>query len=336
MTTTTLLRIDASPRGEGSHSRRLADQLEGLWRAANPLGRVVMRDLRVEPPPHLDADTIAGLRAGAGAPCGAPRSDALIAELAGATDLLISSPLHNLGMPSSLKAWIDHVVRVGHTIELGPEGYRGRLAGRRAYVVTACGGLPGEDDDFLLPHLRAVLRLLGWAEVEVVRLVGTALAEPERTRHARLAEAALARLFADASASCWQGRIDAADHAMLADLRRGQAAAILARDAEAYAALCTDDVCLLLPGLDLVQGRAALLERERELLRDSSIVRFDKTPERVIVEGDTAIEVGRQYVELAGAGAATGVFARTQKYTHVLRRGPSGWRFAVLMSNACE
>jgi FMN-dependent NADH-azoreductase len=254
----------------------------------------------------------------------------LIAELAGATDLLISSPLHNLGMPSSLKAWLDHVVRVGHTIERGPEGYRGRLAGRRAYVVTACGGLPGEDDDFLVPHLRAALRLLGWAEVEVVRLVGTALAEPERTRHAQLAAAELARLFADASAP------RGADHAMLADLRRGQAAAILARDAEAYAALCTDDVCLLLPGIDLVQGRAALLERERELLRDCSIVRFDKTPERVIVEGDTAIEVGRQVVELADAGAATGVFARTQKYTHVLRRGPNGWRFAVLMSNACE
>lgn len=333
--TTTLLRIDASPRCEGSRSRWLADQLEARWRAAHPQGCVVVRDLRVDPPPHLDADAIEGLRAGAGG--AAARSDALIGELRGATDLLISSPLYNLGMPSCLKAWLDHVVRIGHTIEVDADGLRARLAGRRAFVVTACGGVPGADEDFLAPHLRAALQMLGWAEVEHVRIAATTLAESERARHERLAMLALERLFAASEpAPRWQGSATADDRAMIATLRIGQAEAILARDADAYAALCSDDVCLMLPGHALVRGREALRERERELLRETAVVRFDKQPELVIVEGDTAVEVGHQRVELADARAASGVFAGTQKYTHVLRRGPSGWRFTVLMSNACE
>ena len=56
----TLLRIDSSPRTEGSHSRDLADELTRRWRTANPGGQVVVRDLATHPVPHLDQAALAG------------------------------------------------------------------------------------------------------------------------------------------------------------------------------------------------------------------------------------------------------------------------------------
>ena len=53
--TRTLLRIDASPRDDDrSRSRQLTARFEEVWRAHNPTGRVVRRDLRLELPPHVD------------------------------------------------------------------------------------------------------------------------------------------------------------------------------------------------------------------------------------------------------------------------------------------
>src|SRR5262245_46329995 len=119
-TAPTLLRIDASARTEGSHSRTLADGVQARWLKAHPHGRVIRRDLAVAPQAHIEAATIQGfytppeqmtpeLRAATA------QSDELIAELKAAHTVLIAAPIYNFSIPSSLKAWIDQVVRIGHT-----------------------------------------------------------------------------------------------------------------------------------------------------------------------------------------------------------------------------
>jgi FMN-dependent NADH-azoreductase len=42
-------------------------------------------------------------------------SDALVDELIGADLVVIGVPMYNFGMPSTLKAWIDNIVRVDRT-----------------------------------------------------------------------------------------------------------------------------------------------------------------------------------------------------------------------------
>ena len=131
-----LLRIDASSRDEGSHSRRLADAVEARFRAQYPTHDVRCRNLASDRMPHISITTIAGFWT---PPAGmtpeieeaTATSDKLIAELKGADALLISSPMYNFGIPSALKAWVDQVVRVHQTFSFDGAVYKG-LVGVRA------------------------------------------------------------------------------------------------------------------------------------------------------------------------------------------------------------
>lgn len=167
---TTLLRVDASIRTEGSHSRTVGNRLEAAWRAAHPGGRVLARDLAASPLPHLNATTAFAFSA-KGSP-DAVLSDTLIEELRAATDLLVCAPLYNFGMPSTLKAWLDHVIRAGETFELREGRFSPLLQGGTAYVVAARGGVPNApgQEDFLLPHLRTSLAFIGFTQLELVEI----------------------------------------------------------------------------------------------------------------------------------------------------------------------
>lgn len=330
----TLLRIDASVRSEGSYSRALADHVQARWLATHPGGRVIVRDLARTPPPHLDATTVAAFCGHGTQPV--PCSDAFIAELREATDLLVATPLYNFGIPSTLKAWIDHVVRSGTTFAYRDGRYEPLLRGRRAYLAIARGSVPGGPDteEHLLPHLHKVLRFIGWPFVDVVQVTGTSAPDLVPEEHLAAAFAAVDALW-DPGPLRVDGIPSPEDRAAIDELRAAQADAILRGDAAAYARLCTEDICLLLPGYPLALGRAAFLARERALLASGRVRRFEKTPVRLTFEGPLAIEVGVQRTEVVDA-TATGAFCHTQKYTHVFRRSTEGWRYAVLMSNPSE
>jgi ketosteroid isomerase-like protein len=126
----------------------------------------------------------------------------------------------------------------------------------------------------------------------------------------------------------WLGEFTAGDRAEIEALRLGQAAAIERGDTEAYARLVADDIHLMLPGRDIVAGRAQFMAYQSVIFSGTKFVGMKKHPIRVERSGDLVVEVGRQ--ELA---AQAGTFAPQQKYTHVMRKTPAGWRFAVLMSN---
>lgn len=183
----TLLRIDASSRIEGSHSRELGDYFERCWRLANLENHVVNRELLASEIPHIHQDTIEGfytpleyfddrLRAATAL------SDELIAELKSADEILITSPLYNLNIPSNLKAYFDQVTRVGHTFMVTESGYQGMLHGKRAYVITAKGGnykgTELEKYDFQGPYLRAILGHMGISVDRIIDLEGSS--DPER------------------------------------------------------------------------------------------------------------------------------------------------------------
>src|SRR5690606_21926297 len=113
--------------------------------------------------------------------------------------------------------------------------------------------------------------------------------------------------------------------------------AIMAADSEAYAALCADDIQLMVPGHDIVSGKEAFIEAELKLFQKARFEKFTKMPVKVERQGDFAVETGRQDVVMKTKGAAQeGVFAAKQKYLHIYRLTSDGWRYAVLMSNQVE
>ncbi|MCP5371083.1 MAG: FMN-dependent NADH-azoreductase [Hyphomicrobiales bacterium] len=184
-----LLVIDSSPAGEASVSRRLTAGFVQTWRAAHPGGTVTRRDLAAAPLPHLDGDTIAAFFTPADARSAAQRdrvaaSDAVIAELRAADTIVLGVPMHNFGVPSTLKAWIDHAARAGETFRYTEAGPVGLLTGKKVFVLAARGGdygagAPAAAMNFVDPYLKAVLGFLGLADVTFVAAEGVATAGAE-------------------------------------------------------------------------------------------------------------------------------------------------------------
>lgn len=323
---TTLLRIDSSMRTSGSISRRVADRVQAAWLRSRAAGRVLVRDLATETPPHLDQHTYESFRSPESSVSVPSYSARAIAELRRATDLLITCPIYNFGPPSTLKAWFDHVVRSGVTFEETEGVYRPLLRGGRAVLVISRGGTDDADSAECVRQLvQTTLRFIGWQHLQVIDVAGTGTAEAEQRIDAALQTADT--VFRDLGPCADRDAIDS--------LRAAQSEAITRGDAEAYAALCTEDVHLLIPGQPPVMGRDAFLTREREVFARGRFHGFEKTPIETSVCGDVAYEVGLQQVDSTGTAKA-GVYVASQKYCHVFRRTRDGWRFAVLMSNGAE
>lgn len=179
-----ILRIDSSSRVTGSQSRQLGDHFESKWKAARPSGLIVRRDLVKEPIEQIRQDTITGFYTPADAFTSELRdatalSDKLIGEVQAADTLLITSPIYNFGVPAALKAWIDQVVRIGHTFSYDGTSFGG-LAKPDTAVVCAAYGASGYEDEgpfraanFLEPYLDFLLKFLGIPTVHFITVQAT-------------------------------------------------------------------------------------------------------------------------------------------------------------------
>jgi FMN-dependent NADH-azoreductase len=137
-----LLHIDSSIQGERSVTRKLTARARDAWRGAHPGGSVTYRDLGSSPLPHIDTAT--GL-----APLVPPElhtpaqaaswalSEELVNEIKEADTILLGLPLYNFGPPSSVKAWVDHLIAPG--LSMDPDT-RAPLLGDREFVVLASRG----------------------------------------------------------------------------------------------------------------------------------------------------------------------------------------------------
>ncbi len=172
-----LLVINSSAAGAASVSKQLIDETVARLRTADPALVVVERDLGANPVPHLTTDSTAAIRGGEPANdaqrAAKALSDSLVAELKAADTLIIGAPMYNFGIPSTLKAWFDHVLRAGVTFKYGEAGPVGLLEGKRAIVVESRGGIyssgPTQALDSQEPHLRTMLGFIGISDVTFVR-----------------------------------------------------------------------------------------------------------------------------------------------------------------------
>jgi len=172
----TLLQIDSSAR-KSSVTRRLTAKFTAEWQENHPDGEVIHRDLSATTfPPITDDWGAAHLKESELTPAQRSylgTSDKLIEELQAADTVVIGAPMYNFIIPSSLKAWIDQVVRMGKTFSYGPNGRQGLLEKKKVVIITARGGAyekgtAGEAYDFQEPYLRHILGFIGLTDVTFI------------------------------------------------------------------------------------------------------------------------------------------------------------------------
>jgi len=180
----TLLKIDSSPMGEHSISRKLTAQFGASWRKAHPGGEVISRDLTTTDIPPVNGFWIGAAYTPEDARTREQRealavSDALIAELQRADEYVFGVPMHNFSIPSTLKLWIDQVARAGKTFSYGADGPKGLLTGKKVTLLVASGGVYEHGTamaalNFVTPYLRAVFGFIGVTDVTIIAAEGTA------------------------------------------------------------------------------------------------------------------------------------------------------------------
>ena len=192
----TILQIKSSLFSTGGQSSQLADEYVARQVAADPDAEVIVRDLALNPVPHLTAERFQSFLAKPEARTPAQQevaafSDALIAELRAADTIVIGLPMYNFGVPSTLKAYFDHVARAGETFRYTEKGPLGLLTGKRAIVFATRGGVyAGTPLDTETEYLKTFLGFLGITDVEFVYAEG--LARGDAIKQVSLATARIA------------------------------------------------------------------------------------------------------------------------------------------------
>ena len=186
-----ILHVSSSPRGPASESHRLSQKIVDCLSRKHPSATVVSRALGGCEIPNIDGDYAMSQQSLVDGPdMGGTMalSEALIGELARADMLVIGTPMHNYTVPSALKAWIDHVVRVRWTFNVTPAGKRPAVRDRPVYVAVSSGGrFLGEkarQPDFLTPYLKTILGMIGLEDVTFFTVQGTAFG-PEALAESR-------------------------------------------------------------------------------------------------------------------------------------------------------
>jgi FMN-dependent NADH-azoreductase len=180
---TILLRIDSSSRSAESYSRQLGDSLEERWLARHLDSAIVRRDLAADPVRHITNLTIAGFYTPTQTHSleiqrDLALSDVLIAELKACDALLVTAPMYNFSIPSALKAWIDHVVRINHTFSYDGSAFTGLVTGKPVYIACAYGAAgynvgPLMAYDHLKSYLNLLFQFLGFTDISFVALEAT-------------------------------------------------------------------------------------------------------------------------------------------------------------------
>jgi len=179
----TLLHLDASPRNDRSHSRRLSAFFVQQWCERHPRDTVLYRDLRVFTPPHVTEDWIAGAFSPPNQRSPQMRqalqiSDLLIDEFVSADVYAFGVPMSNFAAPAVFKAYIDNIVRVGRTFlyvaDDAASPYKPLVHGKRMFVLVSSGAVgyvptgPMWSLNHLEPHLRSIFGFIGVSDVTFI------------------------------------------------------------------------------------------------------------------------------------------------------------------------
>ncbi len=182
-----LLVINSSPMGGNSVSRKLTASFVEKYTAARAGNvEVVEHDTSALNLPHADGEVLGAYFTPADQrtddqKAHIKRSDDIIAEIKEADAIVIGAPMHNFGIPSGLKAYIDHFARAGETFQYTENGPVGLIEDKPVYILATRGGDYSENGypqmDFVLPYLKTVMGFIGISNVTLLQANGLSMGE---------------------------------------------------------------------------------------------------------------------------------------------------------------
>jgi FMN-dependent NADH-azoreductase len=193
----TLLHIDSSPLYGRSVSRQLTGAFVAQGKSSHPDGTVTYRDLNATPTPPINAEWVGAVYTLESARTPQQEqllslSDSLLAELEQADEYVFGVPMHNFGVPSVLKLWIDQIARVSRTFSYADGTPKGLIIGKKATFIIATGGIYDAQTqvasfNFVEPYLRSLFGFLGLTDVTFLTAGGTMALNHGQDRDAFLA-----------------------------------------------------------------------------------------------------------------------------------------------------
>jgi FMN-dependent NADH-azoreductase len=203
----TLLHLDSSPMGDYSVSRHLTKTFVEHWTKANAGAKVIRRDTTMTPVVPVAAAWVGAVYTPAESRSEEQKqllslSDELVGELKEADEYVIGVAMHNFGLPSTLKAWVDEIARVNVTFSYADGIPKGLLTGKKATILIAAGGkydkgTATEGLNHVEPYLKSVLGFLGVTDITFHTAGGASALNygADRAEFLKPHEQALAALF---------------------------------------------------------------------------------------------------------------------------------------------
>lgn len=176
-----ILKVISSVKGDQSQSTQLANAIVEKLLNSYPGSSVQTKDLSEQEYAHFNKLHLQAFYAPVENQTSeigevSRHSDEAIREIQEADFIVIGVAIYNLTITSTVKAWVDHIVRAGKTFTY-EKGYpEGLLRDKRVYLAIASGGVysdgPSKAYDFAEPYLRAILGIIGLVDVSVFRAEG--------------------------------------------------------------------------------------------------------------------------------------------------------------------
>ncbi len=188
-----ILNVQSSPNVESSASRSASRAYLERILAADPSSVVVDLDLVANPPSHLSTHHLAAFFAppeyhSPESARALRTSEDYLQQLFDADIVVVATPMHNLGISSTLKSWIDNILRIGRTFKYDENGQVVGLvsADKKVVIVVGYGGLYSDGPmavfDYASTYIRAVFNFMGVTDVSVVRAEGMNLGPEMATK----------------------------------------------------------------------------------------------------------------------------------------------------------
>lgn len=106
-------------------------------------------------------------------------SDEALEQIFWSDTIVIGLPMYNFGIPSALKAWIDHIARPGVTFTFSEKGAEGLITNKKVIIAISSGGIYTNNKLSHLDHtetyLRSAFGFLGMTDLTVYRAEGLAI-----------------------------------------------------------------------------------------------------------------------------------------------------------------
>ena len=195
-----LLYLQASPRGERSHSIAVADAFVKAYEETNSSDEILKLNLFEMDLPSFDGLAVQAkytilhgkehtpeeLQAWKGI-------EAIIEEFKSVDKYLLAVPMWNFSIPYRLKQYLDILVQPGYTFSYTPEeGYKGLVTGKPVLVVYSSGGeyAPGTDAeafDMQKKYIETIFGFMGFSKVDSVVVEPTLMGGPDLAKEKRSA-----------------------------------------------------------------------------------------------------------------------------------------------------